>query len=88
VRLEARVAGVIERNRPRLIDPIQAPAAFRRLLEELARSLGAAGIPDARAVARGLLLTALDRARIDPREPDKEGPPRPGNGAGRRFASG
>jgi hypothetical protein len=66
VRLEARVAGVIERNRPRLIDPIQAPAAFRRLLEELARSLGAAGIPDARAVAQGLLLTALDRARIDP----------------------
>jgi hypothetical protein len=68
VRLEARVAAVVERNRPRLADPVQAPAAFRRLTEELARSLGAAGI---RAVALGLLLTALDRAGIDPPGPER-----------------
>jgi hypothetical protein len=66
VRLEARVAGVVERNRPRLVDPLQAPAALHRLTEELARSLGAAGIPDARAVALGLLVAALDRARTEP----------------------
>jgi hypothetical protein len=66
VRLEARVAAVVERNRPRLADPVQAPAAFQRLAEELARSLGAAGIPDARAVACGLLLQAVDQAGIDP----------------------
>jgi hypothetical protein len=66
IRLEARVAGVIERNRPRLVDPFLAPAALHRLTEELARSLGAAGIPDARAVALGLLVAALDRARIEP----------------------
>jgi hypothetical protein len=71
VRLEARVAAVVERNRPRLADPVQAPAAFRRLTEELARSLGAAGILDARAVALGLLLTALDRAGIDPPGPER-----------------
>ena len=65
VRLEARLAGVIERNRPRLVDPVQAPAAFRRLTEELARSLGAAGVPDARAVAHGLLVAAIDRAGIE-----------------------
>jgi hypothetical protein len=66
VRLEGRVAAVVERNRTSLADPYLAPAAFRRLLEELARSLGAAGIPDARAVALGLLVAALDRAGIDP----------------------
>jgi hypothetical protein len=71
VRLEARVAAVVERNRLRLADPVQASAAFRRLTEELARSLGAAGIPDARAVALGLLLQALDRARIDPPGPER-----------------
>jgi hypothetical protein len=62
IRLEARVAAVVERNRPHLADPVLAPAAFRRLIEELARSLGAAGIPDARAVAQGLLVAAIDRA--------------------------
>jgi hypothetical protein len=65
VRLEARVAGVVARNRERLADPFLAEAAFRRILEELARSLGAAGIPDARAVALGLLVAALDRAGIE-----------------------
>jgi Helix-turn-helix domain len=58
VRLEARVAGVVDRNRARLADPVQASAAFRRLTEELARSLGAAGIADGRAVALGLLRAA------------------------------
>jgi hypothetical protein len=66
IRLEARVAGVVERNRPRLTDPFLAPAAFHRLVEELARSLGAAGVPDARAVAIGLLVAAIDRAGIEP----------------------
>ena len=64
VRLEARVAAVVARNRERLADPVQAPAAFQRLVEGLARSLGAAGIPDARAVATGLLQAALDRAGL------------------------
>jgi hypothetical protein len=66
VRLEGRVTAVVERNRPRLADSVQAPAAVRRLIEELTRSLGAAGIPDARAVSLGLLVVALDRARIKP----------------------
>jgi hypothetical protein len=44
LRLEARVAGVVARNRERLSDPVLAPAAFRRLVEELSRALGAAGI--------------------------------------------
>jgi hypothetical protein len=51
-RLEARVAGVVARNRERLSDPVLAPAAFRRLVEELSRALGAAGIRDARACCR------------------------------------
>jgi hypothetical protein len=72
VRLEARVAGVVERNRPRLADPFQAPAAFRRLTEELARSLAAAGIRDARAVALGLLRAALARAGLDDPEAQDE----------------
>ena len=42
VRLEARVAGVVARNRERLADPVLADAAFRRLVEELSRALGAA----------------------------------------------
>jgi hypothetical protein len=63
-RLEARVAGVVARNRVQLADPVLAPAAFRRLVEELSRALGAAGIPDARAVATGLLQAALDRAGL------------------------
>jgi hypothetical protein len=66
VRLEARVAGVVARNHERLVDPFLAPAAFHRLVEELARSLGAAGIPDAHAVALGLLRAALDRAGLEP----------------------
>jgi hypothetical protein len=53
--LEAQVAGVVARERGRLTDPRQAPAAHRRLLEELAQDLGAAGIPDPQAVACGLL---------------------------------
>ena len=50
LRLEARVAGVVARNRERLADPVLADAAFRRLVEELSRALGAAGIPDARSL--------------------------------------
>jgi hypothetical protein len=63
-RLEARVAGVVARNRERLSDPVLAPAAFRRLVEELSRALGAAGIRDARAVATGLLQAAVRRAGL------------------------
>jgi hypothetical protein len=66
IRLEARVAAVVERNRLHLSDPVLAPAALRRLTEELARSLGAAGIPDARGVAAGLLAAAIDRAGLAP----------------------
>jgi hypothetical protein len=52
------------RNRPHLADPVQAPAAFQWL------SRGAR--PD----ARGLLLTALDRAGIARRMPDARSPVR------------
>jgi hypothetical protein len=65
VRLKARVAGVVERNRAHLADPFLAGAAHRRLVEELSRALGAAGTPDAQAVARGLLAAALDRAGLE-----------------------
>ena len=64
VRLEGRVAGMVARNRERLSDPVLAPAAFRRLVEELSRALGAAGIRDARAVATGLLQAAVVRAGL------------------------
>jgi hypothetical protein len=64
LRLEARVAAMVERNRPHLVDPFLAGAAHRRLIEELSRALGAAVIPDAQAVARGLLAAALDRAGL------------------------
>jgi hypothetical protein len=64
VRLEARVAGAVARARGPLTDPRQASVTQRRLLEELARDLGAAGIPDSQAVAHGLLQAAFDRAGV------------------------
>jgi hypothetical protein len=54
----------VARKRGPLTDPRRAPAAHRRLLEELAQDLGAAGIPDPQAVASGLLQAALDRAGV------------------------
>jgi hypothetical protein len=66
VRLEVWVAAVVERNRPRLADPVQAAAALRRLTRNSPARLAPPEIPDVRAVARGMLLHALDQVGIAP----------------------
>ena len=60
-RLRAKVPGAVAHHRARLTAPEHSEATFAALHHALTEALAAESVPDPAAIARGLLLQALDQ---------------------------
>jgi hypothetical protein len=65
-RLRAKVHGTVAQYGPQLASPARSLATFEALHRSLTEALAAESVPDPAAVARGLLLQALDQGGIGP----------------------
>jgi hypothetical protein len=65
-RLRAKVHGAVARYWEPLTAPKHSEAIFAALHDALSGALATEGVPDPGAVARGLLLQALNQAGIAP----------------------
>ena len=65
-RLRAKVHGTVRHYGPLFASSERSGAAFAALHGALTEALAAEGVPDRAAVARGLLLQALDQGGIEP----------------------
>jgi hypothetical protein len=63
-RLRAKVHGTVAHYRPLFASPERGGPAFAALHGALTEALAAEGVPDPAAVARGLLLQALEDGGI------------------------
>ena len=63
-RLRAKVHGTVAQYRPQLASRERSLATFEALHRSLTEALAAEGVPDPAAVARGLLLQALDHGAL------------------------